>query len=147
MDIGVGSFVFAQGLMQARKPMASSCNQLAQQFSLAIRRCLPLFALGFARLLVVKSSNYQEHVTEYGMHWNFFFTLACLPPLMVWIRLIFNWLSDFAVCTILTCGKLSLISTAKWQIFSLFGRISIPLVVPRASRMDFDGRSYKSAGG
>ena len=68
MDLGVGSFVFARGLI-AIPEIPRSASQLA-------RSSLPLILLGLIRLVTVKGSGYQEHVSEYGVHWNFFFTLA-----------------------------------------------------------------------
>lgn len=74
MDIGTGSIIFSQGLVHGRK-----INNRASLIS-SVRSSIPLLLLGLARLLFVKSANYQEHVSEYGVHWNFFFTLALLSP-------------------------------------------------------------------
>ena len=79
MDIGVGSFVFAAGLVsqEARKGSSASGGRSALGcLSKSWVECGPILALGLARLLSVKASGYHEHVSEYGLHWNFFFSLT-----------------------------------------------------------------------
>ncbi len=46
-------------------------------------RAWPLAALGVSRLVVIKGLGYQEHVSEYGVHWNFFATLFVLRVVVV----------------------------------------------------------------
>ena len=66
MDMGVGSFVVGNAMI----------SRLVLGRRWRPKRILPLVALGLARLVTVKASGYPEHVTEYGVHWNAFFTLA-----------------------------------------------------------------------
>ncbi|KAK2799259.1 Glucosaminyl phosphatidylinositol (GlcN-PI) nositol acylation protein [Emmonsiellopsis sp. PD_5] len=86
MDMGVGSFVFSGGLVSARSVVkeqlsgASSGGSLPKRILGSARHAIPLFVLGLIRLYSVKGLDYAEHVTEYGVHWNFFFTLAFIPP-------------------------------------------------------------------
>jgi phosphatidylinositol glycan class W len=84
MDLGVGSFVFGAGMVYARQQLKeedenSTKISFANKMNSAVMHSLPMLALGFLRLWTVKGLEYQEHVTEYGVHWNFFFTLGlCL---------------------------------------------------------------------
>ncbi|KAL9618459.1 MAG: hypothetical protein Q9160_006837 [Pyrenula sp. 1 TL-2023] len=92
MDLGVGSFVFSAGVVSARSLLKSksksnsdpqqshTSSSLLRHLPPSLLHSLPLLLLGVIRLLSVKGVDYAEHVTEYGVHWNFFFTLAFLGP-------------------------------------------------------------------
>ncbi|XP_033636407.1 phosphatidylinositol-glycan biosynthesis class W protein-like isoform X1 [Asterias rubens] len=82
MDVAVGSFMFMNALVskEARGKhqgifsagIAGASKLLSEVFSSTV----PVFVLGVIRLISVKNTGYHEHVSEYGVHWNFFFTLA-----------------------------------------------------------------------
>lgn len=82
MDIGVGSFVFSMGIVSAL-PLLRSPSQrfrpLRSQLLQNARRSVPLLLLGLVRVVMVKGVEYPEHISEYGVHWNFFITLALMP--------------------------------------------------------------------
>ncbi|KAM3957542.1 phosphatidylinositol-glycan biosynthesis class W protein [Aphomia sociella] len=72
MDTGVGLFVFMSGLVHKdvdKKNVMAIVRGNTKFISI-------LVFLGVARFISVKQLDYQEHITEYGVHWNFFFTLA-----------------------------------------------------------------------
>jgi len=43
-------------------------------------------ALGFARIALLSKLDYQEHPSEYGIHWNFYTTIALINILLVFVR-------------------------------------------------------------
>lgn len=77
MDLGTGSVLFASALV-ARQGRKSSTK--ASFFS-SILGVLPLLLIGMLRFTIHKFVNYQEHVSEYGVHWNFFLSIASVVVL------------------------------------------------------------------
>ncbi|EFN68717.1 GPI-anchored wall transfer protein 1 [Camponotus floridanus] len=82
MDTGVGLFILANALVAPEARDFSTSRQTEFQETLTknikncFRSCIPLLVLGFGRFVAVELTGYQKHVTEYGVHWNFFVTLA-----------------------------------------------------------------------
>ncbi|KAL1726660.1 GWT1-domain-containing protein [Schizophyllum commune] len=143
MDVGVGSFVFAAGIVSAlpilKDPAYLRAPTLPKVLSVA-RKAAPIIVLGLVRVALVKGTEYPEHVTEYGIHWNFFITLAVVPVLQVLLHPVIargasvSWLAmlvGMAQQALLTVGGLdryvlyaprtSLISQNKEGIVSLLG--------------------------
>jgi hypothetical protein len=69
MDLGVGIYVFSSGIV------VRNSGSILQ----GIKSTGIMLVIGFGRILLTKYVGYQEHVTEYGTHWNFFFTLGLIP--------------------------------------------------------------------
>ena len=108
MDVGVGGFIFSSALTSAKpRPLsvASSSSRAsstspssrasaegpkspsgllawALRLLQSLKMVVPLLVLGLGRFTIIKAFGYQEHVTEYGMHWNFFMTLAGITLLV-----------------------------------------------------------------
>ena len=71
MDLGAGSYIMASGL---------TYNQTNSGGAKIIKwkQWIAVVAMGMIRLLTNKGLEYPEHASEYGVHWNFFFTIAIL---------------------------------------------------------------------
>ncbi|XP_055346159.1 uncharacterized protein LOC129593734 [Paramacrobiotus metropolitanus] len=74
MDLGVGAFVIANGLVapQAKEKGRSSLRMVISE----LKDSFLLIILGFGRFVSITMTNYQSPEEEYGKHWNFFCTLA-----------------------------------------------------------------------
>ena len=82
MDLGAASFVVAAGFVSPRARQRRHDPQAVAIHNQNInwKRTLPVWILGLLRYATHQELDYQEHVSEYGVHWNFFWTLALLGP-------------------------------------------------------------------
>ncbi|XP_046663570.1 uncharacterized protein At4g17910-like [Homalodisca vitripennis] len=69
MDAGVGLFVLSNAVVESADGIRSGLKRTFQTSS-------ALFSFGVIRYYAIEQFNYQNPVGEYGVHWNFFFTLA-----------------------------------------------------------------------
>ncbi len=172
MDMGVGSFVFSAGVVSARTALkeriTKKASSLADRLITSARHSAPLLLLGLIRLWSVKGLDLAEHVSEYGVHWNFFFTLAFIPPFVAVCHSAFRYIPSYAAQSlvigavyeacldltqlrtyILTAPRTDLLSKNREGVFSLFGYLAIFLagqavgmdILPRELRLHLKSQS------
>ncbi|KAM5470736.1 Glucosaminyl phosphatidylinositol (GlcN-PI) nositol acylation protein [Microsporum audouinii] len=165
MDLGVGSFVFSGGVVSARSILGGGRapqESFAKRLLASARHSIPLLVLGLIRLYSVKGLDYAEHVTEYGVHWNFFFTLGLLPPFVEIFHALTTLISWYEALSLIVIGAYqvalestslkeyilvsprgrSLLSKNREGVFSFLGYLAIFLsgraaglrIIPRKSR-------------
>lgn len=122
MDFGVGAFVFGNALVCPEVRQKSSVTQpkfsnVARQFS----TIWPLIFLGVGRLLSVKSIDYHEHTSEYGVHWNFFFTLAFVRLAASLLLSVFPKYNSWIVAVNLAVLYQLILNTTSLKMFILHG--------------------------
>lgn len=153
MDIGVGGFIYSTALtsITARNIVSQYTNRAAatvipHHIYNTCKSLLPVIVLGLMRLVTLKSVDYQEHVSEYGVHWNFFFTIfvvsllgSILQPIL-YNQLQYMWCSIAVICIyqyvlnttdlaqyILYGARTNLFHANKEGIFSTIGYLAIYL--------------------
>ena len=151
MDIGVGSFIFVQGIVSAGHKSKSRQGFIGRSVK-SLRSSFPLIILGLTRLVFVKTADYQEHVSEYGVHWNFFLTLSMLPPLVTITQYIFDVDEGILGCLtalayqyaltyiglenfIIDSPRTDFLSSNREGILGLVGYLSLFLVAKRIGRI------------
>ncbi|XP_046571709.1 phosphatidylinositol-glycan biosynthesis class W protein-like [Haliotis rubra] len=106
MDTGVGLFVVLNAIVSPEARGKVSCKSPVLAMVQAVKSSMPLVVIGALRLLAVKNIDYQEHVSEYGVHWNFFLTLASVKVLSTVILSVFP---------VYLSGLLSIVMAAGYQ--------------------------------
>ena len=161
MDVGVGSVMFSAGLTQRKirdlvllppdkRKKSNICKDLLSLFYASFF----IFLLAFGRFLLHRKLDYhvslkrlnslQGHVTEYGVHWNFYATVYVVNVVLVIIQDYFQYSLPFSLAimivyefTLLTLGlkqfvfygpRNDFLSANREGVASSFGYLAITLI-------------------
>ena len=83
MDLGVGFYIVCHAAKIIRNQeesdpsnFGSDLKQLPIQILNTLKSSSILIVIGVMRFISIKSTGYVEHVSEYGIHWNFLCTIV-----------------------------------------------------------------------
>ncbi|VDO01677.1 unnamed protein product [Rodentolepis nana] len=137
MDVGVGMIVVAIGLSNAAFLDVAQTKSRSKIVSTLMKASLPCLLLGMIRTVTVKALGYPDHETEYGQHWNFFFTLAFIRCGGILATYTFSGMRDFDSMTIHFALCVALASIQQFLLLPMadhiFPHITQPELSPRPS--------------
>jgi hypothetical protein len=84
MDLGVGAVVTASAMTARVGGTESLPSRLLSSLSAV---AIPSF-LGAVRLFTHSAVKYQHHMSEYGLHWNFYWTVSAIALLMAGVEVV-----------------------------------------------------------
>lgn len=102
MDFGVGGFIFGAAMVCPEVRRKSIEESRFNYLRKSLYSVWPLVFLGMGRLVIIKSIGYQEHSTEYGIHWNFFFTIIVVRLVTSLLLIIFPLNKSWIVAVSIT---------------------------------------------
>ena len=89
MDLGVGLFVFCFTLRIIRnadneeQKINSDLINVAHKTWFTFKRSVIFLVLGISRVVLLKAFGYKIDYSEYGLHWNFFFTIFLIRVIYI----------------------------------------------------------------
>nr|XP_039249621.1 LOW QUALITY PROTEIN: phosphatidylinositol-glycan biosynthesis class W protein-like [Styela clava] len=132
MDTGVGFFIVSNGIVSPEaRGKYRYCNTLMDKLEnmrKAVISSWPLWMIGFCRIIFIKLLGYQEHVSEYGVHWNFFFTIAVVKVLSTFI---------LSFISITYCIPLSMSCIMLYQYLLSYSPINLTSIILNEDRNGF----------
>ncbi|XP_006832412.1 PREDICTED: phosphatidylinositol-glycan biosynthesis class W protein [Chrysochloris asiatica] len=166
MDLGVGGFVFGSAMVCTEVKRKSNMQGFGfYQFTKSLYSVWPLVFLGIGRLAIIKYIGYQEHLTEYGVHWNFFFTIAIVKLITSLLLIIFplnkSWIVAISITTLYQLAldftplkrlilygtdgrdtRVGLLNANREGIISVFGYLAIYMAGVQTGSYLFKNRSH-----
>jgi phosphatidylinositol glycan class W len=105
MDLGVGIVLQTNGFAAGpRLKTPTTFKARVQNVMKSLSIATPVLLIGLARFISTRAVNYTEHVTEYGVHWNFFMTLGLIPVLTAVMQLVVPFLPFGILAAIISLG-------------------------------------------
>ena len=89
MDTGVSSVMLASGISNrliVTHKKARKSKSFIKELIQSVTGNLGVVLGGTVRFFLLTGIDYHDHVTEWGVHWNFFLTIAILNVAIVFVR-------------------------------------------------------------
>lgn len=89
MDVGVSAIMFSSGfcssLIVCHQAPSKPRPYLFKRLYKAVFGNIVVLIGAAIRFFMLHGIDYHEHVTEWGTHWNFFVTIACMNVLLCFV--------------------------------------------------------------